>query len=102
MKNGDGIIILRALRLKNIGRRDPERKLLSGILMDEDMSAVVGRALEEEYSPVLQGFVEAELEADDGPFIPFMQFLKWLMENQDAVIAFIKMIVTLFDPSEEA
>jgi len=99
MKNGDGIIILRALRLKNIGRRDPERKLLSGILMDEDMSAVVGRALEDKYATVLQGFVEAEpLAADDGPF---MQFLKWLMENQDAVIAFIKMIMTLFDPSEE-
>jgi len=99
MKNGDGIIILLALRLMNLGRRDPERKLLSGILVDGDMAAVVGRALEDKYATVLQGFVEAEpLAADDGPF---MQFLKWLMENQDAVIAFIKTIMSLFADEEE-
>ena len=100
MRNGDGIIILRALRLKNIGRRDPERKLLSGILIDEDMSAVVGRALEDKYATVLQSFVEREpVAADDGPF---MAFLKWLIENQDSVIAFIKMILALFEEEEEA
>ena len=99
MKNGDGIIILRALRLKNIGRRDPERKLLSGILMDEDMSAVVGRALEDKYATVLQTFVGAEpAAADDGSF---MEFLKWLLANQDAVIAFIKVVMDLFKEMEE-
>jgi len=94
MRSGDGIIIMRALRLRNVGRRDPERKLLNGILGDSDQSAVVARALEDRYSVQLMKFTETEPSVgDDGAFV---NFLKWLLENQDSVIAFIKTIMALF------
>jgi hypothetical protein len=98
MRAGDGIIIMRALRLKNIGRRDPERKLLNGILGDADQAAVIGRALEDRYAQVAMNFVEAEPHADD--LGAFTDFLKWIFENQEQIIAFITMLISLFSDDE--
>lgn len=60
------------------------------ILKDDDatdlVSAFVQDAIDE----------DASLSAEDGPII---SFIKWLIENSDAVVAFIEAIIALF--SEE-
>jgi len=89
---GRGELALRALRLKQ-GRRGKERKLLDGVLGDEDARAIVAAALEDEYAPV-RG--EDAVGASETPIRDFIQFL---LDNQDALIAFIKAIMELFQPT---
>lgn len=59
------------------------------VLSDDDVTDLVAEFVEEGLG---------EDEDEDGPVIAF---IKWLIANQDAVAAFIAMLISLFEVEEE-
>ena len=105
MRAGDGVIILRGLRERaGGGFRNVDRRLFSDILGNRDRASVVGRALEDHYECQYEKFAKNDPEvasfgdADDGPFV---RFFKWIIDNQEAVMMFVKSIVVLFLAADE-
>ena len=105
LRSGDGVIILRGLRERaGGGFRNRDRKLFNDILGNSDKSAVIGRMLEDNYESQFNIFEEEVAhsgllgDADDGPFA---RFFKWIIENQDKVLAFIKAVVSIFLIAED-
>lgn len=73
-------------RLVRKGQLD--RAQAKAILSDEDATELVADFVTEQMA------ADELFASEDGPIIAF---IKWLMENQDAVIAFIQALIALFD-----
>ena len=92
IRKGEGTIVLDALVLAQ-GRRGKERRLLADILGSQSARNVVAYALENEYPNL-------DAADTDEPVVRGIQdFLQWILDNQDAIIAFIKAIMELFAPT---
>lgn len=84
----DTDLVLHTIRLKSRKNRE-QRKLLDGVFGDSSKHYVVGKALAEEFGAktvVVQGSIQ--------------DFLQWIIDNSDAIIAFIEKIIALFSASE--
>lgn len=91
INKGRGQLALQALRFraKKKGDRD-NRRFWDGILRDEDAAALAAAALEDQYAVAVE---QGMLKASETPFQDFIQFL---LDNQEAIKAFIEMIMSLF------
>lgn len=95
MLDGDGVIVLRALRWANPGRRNERGRLVGRILGDDDEKAIIARSIEKEFDN--GGFASAADVVGAGSPI---EFLQWILDHQDELIAFIQKIIALFEQVE--
>lgn len=87
MRNGDGVLAVKVLKFKVKSKED--RKLLDRILRDDDLCDIVTAAIEDEYP---------EMFGDEVPKPGnFQSFLQWILDHQEEIIAFIKVIMVLFE-----
>ncbi len=75
--------------------RGERRRLLRRLLGDEDLQTIAIAYADYRQS---QDDTAAVEEGEDGKFFRFFQ---WMVENQDAVIAFIEKLIALFAGFEE-
>lgn len=91
INKGRGRLALQALRFKAKRSGDREnRRFWDGILRDEDAAALAAAALEDQYAVAVE---EGMLKASE---TPFQDFIKFLLDHQEQIKAFIEMIMSLF------
>ena len=89
IRTGEGRIALAGLRYRE-GRRGTNRKLLDHVMGDADLRILIEYSLEAEFGP------EPVFGGGELPYRGIQDFLQWLLDNQESIIAFIKAIISLF------
>ena len=79
-----------ALR-RMVRRGQLDRAKAKWVLSDDDATDLVSAFVQDHIDQ------ESVLASEDGPII---SFIKWMIENQDLILAFIEALIALFEPDE--